>query len=121
MKTQWIIQFGIFFVGALASAKGLESSMNGFNLKTCSVDHTQCIEVHAGSTQGSQFKMLHTLSKPKVIITTPQKNETLSGESGYIDLEENQLVIYQKQGQQLQEISVNLSNFEQSKLMVDHL
>ncbi|HEX7674260.1 MAG TPA: hypothetical protein VF412_08815, partial [Bdellovibrio sp.] len=101
MNTKLIfLQIGFFFAGVIASAKSFDSSISGFNLKTCSIDHTQCVEVHSASTQGSQLKMLHTLSKPKVTITTAQKNETILADSGYIDLEENQLVIYKKLGRE---------------------
>ncbi|MDG0817126.1 hypothetical protein [Bdellovibrio svalbardensis] len=115
MKTlTFFLQIGILFAGALASAQGIESSMKGFNLQACSQDQQQCLVIKAEKTLGSQMKMLHALTKPEVTITSKKtaKTETLRGDTGYIDIEENQIVLYKKENGKLKETSINLSNFE---------
>lgn len=122
MKTSTLlIQIGILLAGAMASAKGVDASMSGFNLKACSSDHTRCVEVKAEKTQGSQMKMLHSLSKPEVTITSAKKNEVLKADSGYIDMDENQVVLYQKANGHLQEISINLNTFQKTAMDVGNL
>lgn len=99
-----------------ASASGIESSMGGFKLQTCSESAHQCLTVKAERTQGSQLKQLHTLTKPEVIITS-QKNPAMQiieikGDTGYVDLEENQVIVYKRNAKSLLETSINLTTFE---------
>lgn len=115
MKTfSLILHLGILLAGAFATANGIESSLKGFNLKACSPDNVQCLVLTAEKTQGSQMKMLHSLTKPEVTITSKKttKTEVIKGDSGYIDIEENQVVIYKKENGKLKETSINLSNFK---------
>lgn len=114
MKTSTLLlSIGMLCAGATASAHGIESSMKGFNLQACSQDRQKCLVIKAEKTDGSQLKMLHSLSKPEVVITTKNsKTETLRGDSGYIDLEENQVVLYQTVKGQLTETAVDLSSFD---------
>lgn len=121
MKTlNLFLQLGIIFAGALASAQGIESSMSGFNLKACSKDHQQCLVIKAEKTQGSQMKMLHAFKNPEVTITSLKtaKTETLHGDTGYIDVEENQIVLYTKEHGKLKETSINLSSFKKISFQV---
>lgn len=121
MKTfTLLLHLGILFAGAFASAKSMESSMSGFNLKTCHADQNKCLIVKAENTLGSQMKNLHSLTKPEITITSrlTGKSQILIGDTGYIDFEEKQVVLYSKEKGQVVETSVSLSNFEKTKLIV---
>lgn len=95
-------------------AKGIESSMGGFTLNTCSENKTECLQVKAEKTQGSQLKPLHMLTRPEVTITSQKSAKTtvLHGDTGYIDLNENQLVLFKRDKGQLTETSINLTTLE---------
>lgn len=122
MKTFTLfLHLGILFAGAFASAKSVESSMSGFNLKTCHADQNKCLIVKAANTLGSQMKNLHSLTKPEITITSRRtgKSEVLVGDSGYIDFEEKQVVLYTKENGRAIETSVNIVSFEKNRFVVD--
>ncbi|WP_413586184.1 hypothetical protein [Bdellovibrio sp. HCB274] len=112
MKTlSLFLNLGLVLAGALASAAGVESSISGFKLVTCA-SKTSCAVVTAEKTQGSQIKMLHSLSHPEITITIGSQVTRLKGDSGYIDIDENQLVLFSRTHGKLQETSINLSTLE---------
>ncbi|WP_413576752.1 hypothetical protein ACLVWU_01770 [Bdellovibrio sp. HCB290] len=112
MKTlSLVLNLGLVFAGALASAAGVESSISGFKLVTCTGKNS-CAVVTAEKTQGSQLKMLHTLVNPEVKITVSGKTTSFKGDSGYVDMDENQLVLFKRISGVLQETAVNLSTLE---------
>lgn len=111
MKTlNFFLILGLFFAGATASAQGIESSMTGFKLETCS-DAQQCLMVTAKKTQGSQMKMLHTLTNPEVTITSSKLKTTLQGDTGYVDIVENQVVLFKRSPEKIIETSIDLTTF----------
>ena len=121
MKTlTFILHLGILIAGALASAASMESTMSGFNLKTCSADQKKCLIVKADNTLGSQMKNLHALTKPEVTFTIRKtgKTEVLKGDSGYIDFDEKQVVLYSKENGKLIETSINISSFAKNRMVV---
>lgn len=112
-----------FFIASLiiaetiqVSAHGIESSMGGFKLQTCSQSALQCVTITADRSEGSQFKQLHTLAKPVVVISfrdNPKKKDiVIQGDTGYIDVEENQIVVFKRKPKYLEETSINLTTFE---------
>ncbi|MFM6928038.1 MAG: hypothetical protein ACKOX6_06205 [Bdellovibrio sp.] len=111
MKTlNLFLILGLFFAGATASAQGIESSMTGFKLETCSTPQ-QCLTVTAKKTQGSQMKMLHTLTNPEVTITSSKLKTILQGDTGYIDIEENQIVLFKRSPTKIIETAIDLTDF----------
>ncbi|MGZ3773214.1 MAG: hypothetical protein ACXVCY_02395 [Pseudobdellovibrionaceae bacterium] len=117
----------LFFVLLIAgtfevSAYGIDSSMEGFKLETCSEKSLQCLTVKAEHSQGSQFKQLLTLVKPEILISAKQKTVKkeilIKGDTGYIDLDENQIVVFKRQGKVLHETSINLTTFD--RLQSEH-
>jgi hypothetical protein len=112
MKTLTLIPlvFIILAAGASAQAASLESSMSGFVLRTCTTDKKKCLEVQSNKTEGSQLKMLHVLKKTEVIISTAQSKISMKADSGYIDIIENQLVLFEKYPDQTIEIAINLND-----------
>ncbi|WP_413583309.1 hypothetical protein [Bdellovibrio sp. HCB288] len=112
MKTlNLLLNLGMVLAGALASAAGVESSISGFKLTTCNGKNS-CAVVTAEKTQGSQIKMLHSLKNPAVTITSEGKVIFLKGDSGYVDIDENQLVLFKRNHGALQETAINLSTLE---------
>ncbi|MEN0059911.1 MAG: hypothetical protein AAGB31_13815 [Bdellovibrio sp.] len=96
----------------------VQSSMQGFKMQVCSPQGTSCLLVTAPSSRGSQFKLLHTLEKPRLEISTlsneetDQNREVFEGSGGYIDLVENHVVIYKRENNVLTEVSFDLTTFE---------
>ncbi|UXR65381.1 hypothetical protein EZJ49_03830 [Bdellovibrio bacteriovorus] len=100
-------------------ASGIESSIQGFELKTCSAQNL-CLVARAASSQGSQLKALHILSKPLVEISTKdasKPHEVIQADSGYLDFSENQLVLYKRHGAELEEISIKMADMEIKRRM----
>ncbi len=118
MKTALVVTTFISLLAGTSTvlASGIESSLGGFTLSTCSQSKTECLQVKAEKTQGSQLKPLHILTHPEVAITKGKnlKKTVLHGESGYVDLSENQLVLFQKSQNQLTEVSIDLTTLELS-------
>ncbi len=112
MKTLTLIPlvFITLAAGASAQAASLESSMSGFVLKTCTTDQNKCLEVQSNNTEGSQLKMLHVLKNPEVIISTAQSKISMKADSGYVDIIENQLVLFEKHPDRTIEISISLND-----------
>lgn len=124
MKTKSILLLQLFFgtlsLGIIqAWARPTEQSIKGFNLSTCDIKNSYCLTVKADSTTGSQFKMLHVFNHPEVILKSIDKDtkEIISADSGYIDLNENQLVLYKKDSKgKVVETAIDLISFSRSDL-----
>lgn len=123
MRNQNLFIAILIVTGTLeVSATGIESAMGGFKLQTCSESANQCLTIKAERTQGSQIKQLHTLTNPEIILTSKKKpvpkSIVIRGDTGYVDLEENQVVVYKRNAKSLQETSINLTTFE--RLHIKH-
>lgn len=94
--------------------------MSGFNLKTCGADHKQCLMIKADNTIGSQLKNLHALTNPEVTFTTTKtgKTEVLKGNSGYIDFEERQVVLYTNENGKTIETAINIASLKKSRTIM---
>ena len=99
-----------------ALAMGVDSKMKGFELKSCSATGQECLVVKAQKTEGSQLRPLQMLSKPEITITKKNNTTVLQADTGYVDLAENQLVVYKKQNGRTTETSINLTTFQRQDL-----
>ena len=99
---------------AMTPAAGAETLMTGFTLRSCSNDGQTCIEVTAERTVGSKLKMLHRFSNPKVNMFRTKASQEINiyADSGYIDVAENQLVLFSKNEKFFTETSIDLTTME---------
>ena len=100
----------------VALASGIESAMKGFELKSCLPSTANCISIRAQSTQGSQLRPIQMLKEPQVSLTLNGCKTFLAAATGYVDLNENQLVLYKKDNGVTTEISINLNTLLRSDL-----
>lgn len=110
-----IIKILICLAGVITTpASDAETSMTGFSLNSCSVDEQKCLVVTAEKTEGSKLKMLHRFGKPSVTIVDKGTARTLKleADSGYLDVAENQLVLFSKNKLIITETSVDLTTME---------
>lgn len=106
--------------GAPALAQAFEAKMGSFKMSVCAPSK-ECLSVQAASAEGSKMRPLHMLSKPVATLSNGKKTTQISADSGYIDLSENQLVLYKKSKDGLQEISFNLTNLKRFDMLHGNL
>lgn len=88
------------------------STITGFNLKTCVAQ--SCLELQSDEAKSGQFSLLHTLKNYKVILKENGKTKEFIGESGYVDLANNTVVLKKKtQG----EIFINLNTLQREEFL----
>lgn len=89
---------------------GAESRIQGAEIRACDETNTRCLVVHAGATIGSQVSALHRMKNPALEYTDKRsgKTEKIQGTSGYIDFDNNNLVVYVRTKKTLSEIEFNL-------------
>lgn len=109
--TKFLLMTNLLFAGTPVLAQALEAKMTSFKMNVCAPTK-ECLAVEAASSEGSKVRPLHLLKKPLVTITKGSKKETLTADSGYIDLSENQLVLYKKTAGKLNEISFDLNTLK---------
>lgn len=97
--------------GAPALASAIEAKMSSFKMNVCSPEQG-CLEVEAPFSEGSQARPLHRLTKPVVTLIKNNKKTVLKADTGYIDLSENQLVLYTKTHGSTQETYFNLNDLK---------
>jgi hypothetical protein len=111
-----LIMTHLLWAGALTPASAIEAKMSSFKMNSCA-SAKECIAVEAASAQGSQVRPLHRLTKPTVTLTKNDKKEIINADNGYVDLVENQLVLYKKEGRGVREISFNLTTLKRLELL----
>ena len=69
--------------------------MTGAEIRVCSATGDECLVTIASRSVGSSLRELHRLQKPEVRVENRKTGEAsiLSGSSGYLDLEMEQLVL----------------------------
>lgn len=107
----FLIMTHLLCAGAPALASAVEAKMSSFKMGVCNPEK-ECISVEAASSEGSQVRPLHRLKKPSVTLAKKNKKEIIHADTGYIDLVENQLVLYKKEKNQLREISFDLNTLQ---------
>lgn len=116
MKTSVMILSLIFGLAAQAagSTLGNASAMSGVELKACDSVGRKCLVIRASKTEGSQLKPIHQLKKPVVTISDSRTKtvERLEGSTGYLDLDNHQVVIYERQGTHLTEVAFDLNSLQ---------
>jgi hypothetical protein len=88
-----------------------DGTMEKFVLSTCKAEGQRCLKATAERAEGSQFKPIFVLRSLEVTMIDQSKSEkTVSvSERGYIDLENNRLVMDTKNGEKafdLEKLSV---------------
>jgi hypothetical protein len=111
-----LIMTHLLCAGAPALASAIEAKMSSFKMSSCA-SPKECIAVEAATAQGSQVRPLHRLAKPSVTLTKNDKKEIIHADNGYIDLVENQLVLYKKEAHGTREISFNLTNLKRLEML----
>lgn len=112
------ITFLLCAEAAWASASSFESKFGNLELRSCLSNGAKCIVLKSPSTLGSKFKNLQKLSKPSVelIDTTAGTTENITAQTGYLDLAENKLSLYERHGVTLQETSISLDTLVIQKM-----
>lgn len=108
---KFLITTHLFCAGAPALASAVEAKMSAFKMNVCSSEK-ECLEVEALASEGSQVRPLHRLVKPQVTLIRNKKSNVLQADTGYVDLSENQLVLYKKEADVMREISFNLTTLK---------
>ena len=93
------IQIALFLSGismhCSAAATSSSSTLHKLNLKNCNA--TKCLEMTADKAQSSQFNPLFSLSN--IVVTVHQKSNNkinrIRGQSGYVDFNQDIIVITQ--------------------------
>lgn len=78
-----------------ASRWDTSREMTGTEIRVCSATGDECLVTIASRSVGSSLRELHRLQKPEVRVENRKTGEAsiLSGSSGYLDLEMEQLVL----------------------------
>ena len=113
---QLLLITNLLCAGAPVLAQAFEAKMGSFKMSVCSPSK-ECLSDQASSAEGSKMRPLHLLTKPVATLTSGKKITQISADSGYIDLSENQLVLYKKSKKGLQEISFDLSNLKRFDML----
>lgn len=102
----------------LASALSLESQMGNVELRSCSESGSKCLILKSAKTKGSKIKNMQRLTNPtmQIIDTSVGASEVIVASSGYLDLSENKFSLYQRNGDVLTEIAVNLDTLSIQKM-----
>ncbi len=108
---QVLICGGVVLSANLSFAKeaAQETRLNNMQLKSCN-NEKKCIEIKAQSATSSQFAPVYALEKYQIYIHSAGKTKELVGKNGYIDFDQDLVVVNKADGS---EYSVNLKNLEE--------
>lgn len=96
-----------------ALAAGVEASIKGFTLTSCAEGSQLCLKAHSTEAVQSRLKNLHALKQTRVeISSTTSSPKVILAQSGYLDIEESQLVLFNRNKLTLQEIAIDLKTLE---------
>ena len=101
-----------------ASVRNVESGFSNLELRSCTSTGEKCVVIKSIQTVGSKIKQIHRLKNPTIEImdTKTKHSEVLTAATGYLDLAENKVSLYQRNADVLSEVTLNLETLSVFKM-----